>query len=62
MVTEKNVEMEIGNPGVLSVSLTWKEYGPAVVGVPDSVPSDANVRPGGSEPDVTAKAYGVQPP
>ena len=44
-----------------SVAVTVKAYEPNTVGVPDSVPSVASDRPGGSEPDVTANATGWVP-
>ncbi len=42
-------------PPVLSVAVTMKLKLPGAVGVPDSVPSAARVRPVGSAPAVTAK-------
>jgi hypothetical protein len=50
-------------PGVESVTLTVKENGPAVVGVPVIAPVVVfSVRPPGSEPEAIANVYGAVPP
>ena len=46
----------------LSVAVTVKANEPAAVGVPDSVPSAASVRPPGKAPEVTAQVNGGEPP
>jgi len=50
-------------PGVESVTLTVKENGPALVGVPVMAPVVVfSVRPAGSEPEAIANVYGAVPP
>ncbi len=50
-------------PGVESVTVTVKENGPAVVGVPLITPVVVfRVRPAGSDPEANAKVYGPVPP
>jgi hypothetical protein len=50
-------------PGVESVTLTVKENGPAVVGVPVIAPVVVlSVSPAGSEPEAIANVYGAVPP
>jgi hypothetical protein len=50
-------------PSVESVTVTAKENGPAVVGVPVIAPVVAfSVRPGGSAPELTVNVYGARPP
>jgi hypothetical protein len=50
-------------PGVESVTVTWNENGPAVVGVPVIAPVVAfSVRPGGRDPELTVNVYGAEPP
>ena len=44
-----------------SVTLTVKSKPPAVVGVPDTTPLPAKLRPGGSVPADTDHAYGGAP-
>ena len=46
----------------LSVTRTVKLLGPAVPGVPDSVPPAAKLNPAGSAPLATAHEYGGDPP
>ena len=46
----------------LSVAVTVNMKVPAVVGVPESVPSGASVSPAGAAPVVTAQVYGAKPP
>ena len=47
---------------VLSVTRTVKLLGPAVPGVPDSVPPAARLNPAGNVPLATAHEYGGDPP
>ena len=47
---------------VLSVTRTVKLLGPAVLGVPDSVPPAARLNPAGKVPLATAHEYGGDPP
>jgi hypothetical protein len=50
-------------PGVESVTLTVKENGPAVVGVPVMAPVAVfSVSPPGNDPEAIAKVYGAVPP
>lgn len=52
-------------PGVVeSVTVTVKLNGDpvTVVGEPEIVPAELNVRPGGRLPDVTVQVYGAVPP
>ena len=46
----------------LSVTRTAKLLGPAVPGVPDSVPLGARLNPAGNVPLATAHEYGGDPP
>ncbi len=46
----------------LSRNCTVKLLVPALVGVPVTWPSDANVSPAGTEPPVTDHVYGGAPP
>ena len=46
----------------LSVTRTVKLPGPAVPGVPDTVPPAASVNPAGSDPADTVHEYGGEPP
>lgn len=57
------VMLQVGDVAVapeLSVTLPVKEYGPAVVGMPDTPPNEFNVRTGGRVP--VAMAYEVNAP
>jgi len=50
-------------PGVESVTLTVKENGPALVGVPVIAPVVVlSVRPPGNDPEAIANVYGAVPP
>ena len=42
-------------------AVTTNAYAPASVGVPENVPPDANTRPGGTDPDVTANVGPGEP-
>jgi hypothetical protein len=46
----------------LSVTVTAKVNEPVAVGVPESEPSEASVRPVGNAPDVTVQLKGGEPP
>ena len=46
----------------LSVTRSVKLLGPAVPGIPDSVPPAARLNPAGNVPLATAHAYGGDPP
>jgi hypothetical protein len=52
----------VAEADVLSVTRTVKLLGPAVPGVPDSVPPGARLNPAGSVPLATAHEYGGDPP
>ena len=51
-------------PAQPAESTAWieKQYGPVVVGVPESVPSGKRVNPGGSDPVASENVYGPVPP
>jgi hypothetical protein len=55
-------------PGIVAVllpaSATWtvKAKVPALVGVPETEPSDASVRPAGKAPSLIVHLYGWTPP
>jgi hypothetical protein len=55
-------------PGIVAVllpaSATWtvKAKVPPLVGVPETAPSDASVRPGGKAPSLIVHVYGWTPP
>ena len=52
----------VAEADALSVTLTVKLACPAVLGVPDSVPPAARLRPAGSDPLATDHEYGGDPP
>ena len=52
----------VAEADALSVTRTVKLLGPAVLGVPDSVPPAARLNPAGKVPLATAHEYGGDPP
>jgi hypothetical protein len=52
----------VAGVGALSVAVTVKLKVVAIVGVPDSEPFEASIRPFGSLPDVMAHLKGGEPP
>ena len=44
-----------------AAALAWLAE-PGAIGVPDSVPDELSVRPGGNDPVPTLKVYGAMPP
>jgi hypothetical protein len=57
--------LQVGDVAVapeLSVTLPVKEYGPAVVGVPDTPPTEFRLRTGGRAPEAIAYEVNVPVP